>query len=539
MDSPATVFARYLDLQNYVGWTAADAEQVRATLEIIAPHFADLVEDFYAEIQRHPAANRTITGGQAQIERLKQTLRQWLVELFSGPFDENYVGRRWRVGMRHVEIGLPQIYTAAALARLRNRIIRSLRSNWSGSDDELAATLTSLNRLLDLDLAIISDAYETEFVRRRQEAERLRVEDALHREKELSAGLLAHAQAAVVVLDRGGRIMRWNPFLETLASGNSVGDLRDRDWFDLFLDPLDRERIRLALLEPGCTDKPVPVTASSLILRGDRKLHLHWSGVPLYDARGLPFSALVIGQDVTDLYETQERMVQAERLAAIGQMATGVAHESRSALQRIGATAEMLEIELEGNAPALELVTRIQHAQRNLHLLLDEVRNYAAPIVLDCSRCRITEVWREAWSLLNSQRQGRLAELREHLLAPELTVAIDRFRLVQVFRNLLENALAAGMDPVLIDITCEAAQIGQADALCVRVRDNGPGLTVEQRRRIFEPFYTTKPTGTGLGTAIAQRLVEAHGGTLAVAEGVSPGTELVVTIPCRAPNVTG
>ena len=93
-----------------------------------------LVEDFYAEIQRHPAASRVITGGHAQIDRLKQTLRQWLSELFAGPYDEHYVARRWRVGLRHVEIGLPQVYTAAAMSRLRNGMIRVFASHWK--DDE-------------------------------------------------------------------------------------------------------------------------------------------------------------------------------------------------------------------------------------------------------------------------------------------------------------------------------------------------------------------------------------------------------------------
>jgi len=529
-----SVFARYRDLQRYVGWAASDEARVVGVRQQVAPHFVELIEDFYAEIERHPAARRTITGGSAQIERLKQTLRTWLAELFTGPYDATYVDRRWRVGLRHVEIGLPQIYTAAALARLRSGLIHLLCAHWTGQQELLAKTVESLNRLLDLDLAIIGDAYETEFLRRQREAERLQVEDALHREKELAAGLLTHAQAAVVVLDRAGRMVRWNPFLETLASGLVEGGVQDRDWFELFLDPSDHDRMRQALLHAEASEKPVPVNVSSLLQQGERKRHLHWSGVPLHDARGLPFAVLVIGQDVTDLYEAQERMVRAERLAAIGQMATGVAHESRNALQRIGATAEMLELELEGNRAALELVARIQQSQQHLHQLLDEVRNYAAPIVLDCSKWRIAEIWREAWELLLAQRRGRQVELREHLVAHDLTIVADRFRLVQVFRNLLDNALAASDEPVCIDVTCEAAQINGADALRIRVRNNGAGMTAEQRRRIFEPFFTTKPTGTGLGTAIAQRLVEAHGGTLEVAGHVQDGTELVLTIPCHA-----
>lgn len=291
--------------------------------------------------------------------------------------------------------------------------------------------------------------------------------------------------------------------------------------------------MRAALLDAAAPDGSTPQSASSTLLVDGRMRHLHWSGVPLKDAAGQPFAVLVIGHDVTDLVAAQQHALQSERLAAIGQMATGIAHESRNALQRIGASAEMLELELEGNPAALLHVERIQQAQSHIHQLLDEVRNYAAPVVLDRSAIRITEAWREAWNLLHAQRRGRQVELREHLRTTDLVIEADRFRLVQVFRNLLDNALAAAGDPVTIDVTCESTSGGEP-ALSIHVRDNGPGLSAEQRERIFEAFYTTKPTGTGLGTAIAQRLVEAHGGTIHVGECPQPGTDIVVTLPVKA-----
>lgn len=532
MDSLPAVVTRYRDLQSYVAWTIDDAQRVLLAGQIVAPHFVALIDDFYDEIQRHPAASRVITGGEVQIERLKQSLRQWLAELFQGPYDETYVARRWRVGLRHVEIGLPQVYTAAALSRLRNGMVRVLRRHWQGDEATLSLSLQSLNKLLDLDLAIISDAYETEYVRRQQELERRRLDDVLHREKELSAGLLAHAQAAVLVLDRSGKIVRANPFLESLTAADA-GPLQDQDWFEIFLSLNDRQRVRQTLLQPT-SPQMAPVTVSSTVNRGGRSRHLHWSGVPLYDAAGVAFAVLVIGHDITDLHEAQQRALQAQRLAAIGQVATGLAHESRNALQRIGASAEMLELELEGNAAALELVARIQQSQAHMHRLLDEVRNYAAPIVLDRSACRITEIWREAWQLLTTQRRGKDAQLQEHLQAADLLIDADRFRLVQVFRNLLENSLAASPERTLIEVTCEEAMLGSTAAIRIRVRDHGPGLNAEQRQRIFDPFYTTRPTGTGLGTAIAQRLVEAHGGTLTVGDCPPPGAEIVVMLPRKS-----
>ena len=530
---PDDLFARYQDLQSYVAWSDADRIAVSIAGGHLLPRMEQLIDDFYAEIERHPAASRVITGGATQIARLKQSLRSWLAELFKGPYDAQYAARRWKVGLKHVEIGLPQTYTAAALSRLRVGMIRMLREHWQPGERGLEASLLALNKLLDLDLAIIGDAYETEHVERRQQAEQRRLADVLHQEKELSAGLLAHAQAAVVILDARGRIVRCNPFLERL-SGNTQQKIQDRDWFDLFLSSSDRGPMRQALLHSPRDQAVRPAAASSTLEIHSGRRQIYWSGVPLHDADGMPFAVLVIGHDVTELHEAQQRAVQAERLAAIGQMATGLAHESRNALQRIGASAEMLELDLADNADALELVRRIQKSQAHLHLLLEEVRNYAAPVVLDRSQCRISEVWREAWELLSSQRRGRDIELVEHLLVDSPFIDADRFRLVQVFRNVLENALAACADPVRIEIACQSAKRGSVNAVRVTIRDNGPGLSPEQRRRIFEPFFTTKPTGTGLGMAIVQRLIEAHGGEVSLGSGPGNGAEIVIVLPCKA-----
>ncbi len=169
------LFERYQDLQRYVGWTPADAERVRRAAPLVESSFPELVDDFYREIAEHDATRKVITGGDAQVERLKGTLRAWLQELVTGPYDIQFVERRFRVGYRHVEIGLKQIYVEAAVSRLRNGLQRVLRLNWPAGGDltELAETTRSMNALLDLDLAIIQDAYETATNDRLMRVERL------------------------------------------------------------------------------------------------------------------------------------------------------------------------------------------------------------------------------------------------------------------------------------------------------------------------------------------------------------------------------
>lgn len=228
-----------------------------------------------------------------------------------------------------------------------------------------------------------------------------------------------------------------------------------------------------------------------------------------------------------------EQLVQSERLAAIGEAMTGLAHESRNALQRSQAYLEMLAVEVADQPEAVELVQRIQEAQHHLHQLYEEVRQYAAPIRVEPHPCSIPELVRETWHYLRHAYASRDVDLAIHPAEfdtdPDARCHADRFMLQQVIRNILENSLAACSDPVRIDCTCRVEEWDNTNWFVISLRDNGPGLNAEQKTRIFDPFYTTKTRGTGLGMTLCRRIVEAHGGRIAVGPG--PGAEIVVTLP--------
>jgi signal transduction histidine kinase len=171
--NPDDIYRRYQELQQYVGWTDEDARRVQALAGLLEPYLVPLIDDFYAEIDRHPNARKVITGGPVQIERLKGTLQGWLRDLVHGPYHRDYVVRRWRVGQKHVDIGLDQVYTNVALSRLRRGLLAAVSECWRGDAGELARVRMSLNTLIDLDLAVIEDAYQAAYLAREQRVERL------------------------------------------------------------------------------------------------------------------------------------------------------------------------------------------------------------------------------------------------------------------------------------------------------------------------------------------------------------------------------
>ncbi len=360
-----------------------------------------------------------------------------------------------------------------------------------------------------------------------------RAESALRSETGFADSLVAATQAIVLVVTASGRVLRSNPYLHEI-SGYPDSEVCSRQyaWHQLLIDrpewPDAVSFLRLALDTGSARDYPL-----TLVTHGGQRRSVRWSA-RLFEALEGAAVALV-GHDITELREAQRQAVDAERLAAVGRTAAAVAHEGRNALQRAQSCLTLLGFRLEGQPEALELLGRLQQAQDDLYHLLEDVRGFASPVRLDRRVCYLNEVWREAWKDLAVAREAKTAELYVKVEAKDCSCTADPYRLKQVFRNLLENALSAGRPPVAVEIHCTEANVGGRAALRVSVRDNGPGFTDEQRRRAFEPFFTTKQRGTGLGLAICRRIVEAHGGRVELGIGPPPGAEVIVFLPRSLP----
>ncbi|MHC4547351.1 MAG: PAS domain-containing sensor histidine kinase [Planctomycetota bacterium] len=359
--------------------------------------------------------------------------------------------------------------------------------------------------------------------------ERKQASEALRRERDFAEGLIETAQVIVLVLDPEGRIVRFNKYMEEL-SGYRLDEVRGKDWFETFLPAREWPRIR-EMFKNAVADHEVRGNINPIVTKGGVEREVAWWARTLKDVDGQTVGVLSVGHDVTELRRAQERLVQSERLAGIGQMITGLAHESRNALQRMQSCLELLAVELEDRAQALDYVARVQHAQDYLSQLFEEVRNYAAPIQLDRQVCDLRRLWGAAWADLEVARRGKDVRLVDQTDGVDLACNVDPFALGQVFRNIFDNAISAVDEKGRIAILCEDGSAAGEPVLSLIFSDSGPGLTPEQSERIFQPFFTTKTRGTGLGMAIVRRILEAHGGRVAVGSGPLSGAAIVVTLP--------
>jgi PAS domain S-box-containing protein len=344
--------------------------------------------------------------------------------------------------------------------------------------------------------------------------------------------LVEAAPCMIVILRPDHALAYFSPFAEEIT-GYRATEVLGHGFADLFLAPEDRQSVT-ENLRRVFTGAPVRGVENPVLCKDGSQRWLLWNARLLPDYEG-GAAVLLVGQDITTLKLAQEKTLQSERLAAIGQMVAGLAHESGNALARSQACLEMIALEVQDRPEALDLLARVQTAQNHLQQLYEEVRNYAAPLKLEREPWPVDSVWRQAWENLALRREGRDATLREETAGIDLLCAIDPFRLGQVFRNILENALAACPDPLEVTVRASETTLEGQPAVRLAVRDNGPGLNPEQRRRIFDPFFTTRTKGTGLGMAIAKRIVEAHGGQIAVGPCQGRGAEIIITLP-REPS---
>jgi signal transduction histidine kinase len=233
------------------------------------------------------------------------------------------------------------------------------------------------------------------------------------------------------------------------------------------------------------------------------------------------------------LREAEASVRRSERLAALGQLSAGLAHELRNPLSTIRTSAEMLTKRLEGsNAVAQELAGYIASEVDRTNLLVSRFLEFARPLQLRLSEVDLHSLLDEA--IRNFQKQDPARPLTIHrAYDPSLpTVQGDATLLERVFFNLIQNA--ADASPADGVVTVKTRALGSS--LEVAVIDRGSGIRPEHREQIFNPFFTTKPSGVGLGLPIAAKIVDEHGGRLAVQSEQNQGSTFVVQLPLAQPS---
>ncbi|HZX97331.1 MAG TPA: ATP-binding protein [Myxococcales bacterium] len=324
--------------------------------------------------------------------------------------------------------------------------------------------------------------------------------------------------SGIITVDESGRITYLNPAAEALT-GLQAGNARGRPLQELLPE------LAASLSRPRERSRPeVRVRAHD-----GRTRILGYTATPL-SGRGVG-GQVILFQDLTELRQMEEAVRRTDRLAVVGGLAAGLAHEIRNPLASMCGSIEIL-----GSSPGLDeqerrLMQVVQSEAERLEGLVREFLSFARPVSPALEALEGSAAVAETMELFRPQLAERGIEVSVRAAAP-VWLRADPRQLRQVLWNLLGNAADATPRGGRVEIRLFAS--GEHGVL--EVADTGEGIAEEDLQRIFDPFFTTKERGTGLGLAIVHRIVEAHGGEVSVRSDPGQGSTFRVVLPRGAPE---
>jgi two-component system sensor histidine kinase PilS (NtrC family) len=249
---------------------------------------------------------------------------------------------------------------------------------------------------------------------------------------------------------------------------------------------------------------------------------------PLMNGKGVPIGRIVNFQDLTELRKMEEQVKRGERLAAIGGLAAGIAHEIRNPLASISGSIELLRTAPQVDAENRALMEIVLREVDRLNGMVTELLEYARPRAAVPVPVDIVALIDETVRVFSQDRSGGARVRFDRRAGDEITLQADPAQIRQVLWNLLRNA-AEAMKEIQGEIV--VSYRARKNWVEILVSDTGVGIAPEDQERIFEPFYTTKTRGSGLGLAMVHRIVSEHGGTLALESELGEGTTVTVRLP--------
>ncbi|RMH07076.1 MAG: PAS domain S-box protein [Nitrospirae bacterium] len=236
--------------------------------------------------------------------------------------------------------------------------------------------------------------------------------------------------------------------------------------------------------------------------------------------------------DITALEQMRIQLNRAERLAALGQVAAGIAHEIRNPLVGIGSTTSLLLEDTSSDDPRrADLLTILQETRR-LDRIVNQIVDYARTRELHPTRFAIKELLEESWALLKEPIERKHIAVTLSVSPPSLGLEADRDQLKQVFLNVIHNAIEAMEEGGSITIQVTQATREHSQGVAVHIQDTGKGIAPHDLPSIFDPFFTAgKRHGTGLGLALCRNIVEAHQGEISATSEIGVGTVVSIWLP--------
>lgn len=343
--------------------------------------------------------------------------------------------------------------------------------------------------------------------------------------------ILHNMSSGVLVADSERRVLTINPAAEEIL-GVEENDLQGKNLSDAFgttMPELNRELLDAFDAEVGKSRHEITVQS------GQGKIIPLGISISILQTSGRKRGVIAVFQDLSEVREMEERMRKADRLAAVGALSAGIAHEIRNPLASISGSIEMLQNELKLEGEHKRLMKLIMRESDRLDRIISDFLEFARMRPPTLRDMPVDTCIEDVLALLRTNMGiSRGIEIRLMKKVEEAWACIDEEQMRQVFLNLCINACESmrGKGRLLIELA-----VGDREELKISIQDEGPGIGEEAEKHLFEPFFTTKDGGTGLGLAIANKIIEAHDGRIAFRNREEGGAEFCVVLPLKRMNV--
>jgi len=268
-----------------------------------------------------------------------------------------------------------------------------------------------------------------------------------------------------------------------------------------------------------------------------KKVFLGISYSFLQDKWGNTIGRIFTFQDLTTYREMEEQVKRMDRLAAVGQLAAGIAHEIRNPLTSLSGSIQVLKNELELNPESRKLMEIVLEETNRLNNLITDFLLFAQPEPGEKKKIDLSWLIEEIIILFLHSPEGEHIKINQ-LITPGIYIAGNPGNLKQVLWNILKNAAQSQPRGGVIEVEVKSEdylkpfkKASNGKWAKIRIKDQGCGIPKEIQKKIFDPFFTTKDQGTGLGLSISQRIIESHQGKITVTSEENQGTEVVIYLP--------
>jgi len=346
----------------------------------------------------------------------------------------------------------------------------------------------------------------------------------------LDSYTLHSLEGGVVTANQDGVVTSFNPVAEKIL-GCSAAEAVGRP----LSEALPREAENEAFLDavrsaPAGAPRASSAEAAVRTASG-RSVQLGYTLSPLRDEAGRSLGIVLTFKDLAEHKHAEQVMRRAENLALLGTMATSVAHEIRNPLGAISGLVELIRDGLPAESPQRQYPERMMEYIERINRICRELLTVGHPEPRTIEPVDVNELVHGTVELGRYDRANQGIEVQEHY-APDLPpIAGDRERLGQVVFNILRNAFQAVRHSGAIAVATSCTET----AVSIAIHNTGPPIPPEVQERLFTLFFTTKPRGTGLGLAVSQQLVRAHGGRILADSGPDQGTTFTIELPLVGP----